>query len=357
MIVMLCTRSRGGMRSVVEAYRDSGLFNRRQMCLLYTHDEGSLARRLAIALSALSRFLLLLLRGQVTLVHAHISMRGSFWRKSIFVMLAQLFRVPVIGHLHGSDFEGFVLNQPVLLRRIVKKRLEKMAMVLVLGESWRNFVLSIAPGARVVVHPNSVRMPASQAQHAERDIVDLLFLGIVGHRKGVYDLLQAFAIAQSQCPFLRLTVAGNGEIEKAAKLAEILGISAYVTFTGWLDGAVKNNLLENSDIYVLPSHNEGLPVSIIEAMSWGLPVVSTDVGAIAELVRHDVDGLIVSPGAIGPLSHALLQLANSRELRLRMGQSGQQRVAADFSEDVVLPRLEKLYDDVQLNHCSASTQE
>ena len=227
-------------------------------------------------------------------------------------------------------------------------------MVLVLGESWRRFVVQIAPASRLMVLPNSVRVPNTQASHVERETIDLLFLGIVGHRKGVYDLLEAFAIAHSHCPTLRLTVAGNGEVERAIKAAALLGISEYVTFPGWLDGQAKNRLLQSSDIYVLPSHNEGLPISIIEAMAWGLPIVSTDVGAIAELVRHGVDGIIVSPGDTGPLSHALVQLAKSRELRLRMGKSGRQRVATDFSEDFVLPRLEKLYDDIQLSHHSAA---
>ena len=339
---MLSTRSRGGMRSVVEAYRKAGLLERRQVRVLYTHDEGTLAHRIAVALLALLQFLLLLLRGQVTLVHAHISMKGSFWRKGVFIELAGLFGVPVIGHLHGSDFEGFVINLPAWLRRIVKMRLEGMAVILVLGESWRRFVLSVAPAARVVVLPNSVPIPAMQAAHAERDVIELLFLGIVGHRKGVYDLLQAFSIVQSHRPNLRLTIAGNGEIEKARLSAAALGILDFVTFSGWIDGEAKNKLLEHSDIYVLPSYNEGLPVSILEAMSWGLPVISTDVGAIAELVRHDVDGLIVAAGAPDQLAKALLQLANSRELRLRMGKSGRQRVAATFSEDVVLPRLEWL---------------
>lgn len=348
MIVMLCTRSRGGMRSVVEAYRSAGLFERHQIHLLYTHDEGSLARRLVLALWSLLCFAVLLMRGQVTLLHAHISMRGSFWRKSIFAAMARCFGVPVIGHLHGSDFDRFVAEQPAWARGILKSQLERMAAVLVLGESWRQFVLSIAPAAHVVVLPNSVPIPEMRAAHLERDTVELLFLGIVGARKGVYDLLKAFASAHSNFPALRLTVAGNGEIEKASQAAAALGVSAFVTFVGWLDGEAKKKLLEHSDIYVLPSHNEGLPVSILEAMSWGLPVISTNVGAIAELVRHDIDGLIVPAGAPGPLAQALLQLANSRELRLKMGNNGRQRVLTGFSDEVVLPRLEGLYDEAQL---------
>lgn len=349
MIVMLCTRSRGGMRSVVEAYQRAGLFERHDVRLLYTHDEGSMAKRLGLALRSLGVFASLLLRGRVTLLHAHISMRGSFWRKSLFVALARLCGVPVIGHLHGSDFEGFVRAQSPWVRNIISRQLEGMARVLVLGDGWRRFVLSVAPRAQVDVLPNSVRMPALRVTRSRNDheTVELLFLGIVGRRKGVYELLPAFAAAAQRHPSLRLTIAGNGEIDAARRLAESLGIGSRVTFAGWVDGDAKRQLLARSDIYVLPSHNEGLPVSILEAMSWGLPVISTDVGAIAELVRHDIDGLIVPAGAPEPLADAVSRLAASGELRARMGERGRNRIAESFSEDVVLPRLAQLYQALQ----------
>ncbi len=356
MIVMLCTRSRGGMLSVVEAYRHAGLFERHPVCILYTHDEGSPAYRLALALWALLRFALMLLRGQVTLVHAHISMHGSFWRKCVFASLARRFGVPVIGHLHGSDFDHFVAAQPGWLHRVIVGQLERLTTVLVLGDRWRNIVLSIAPTARVLVLPNFVRVPSGGSAHAMNDRVELLFLGEVGQRKGAYDLLEAFAAARAQCSTLRLTVAGSGDLEKAAQMAAALGITDAVTFTGWLDGDAKTSLLQRSDIYVLPSHSEGLPISILEAMSWGLPVVSTDVGSIAELVRHDTDGLLVPAGEPDLLARAIARLASSRELRVRMGQSGRHRVAEAFSEDALLPRLERLYGDL-LSSARTSTRE
>ena len=346
MTVMLCTRSRGGMRAVVDAYRCTGLFERRNVCLLDTHDEGPLRHRLAVAGQALLRFVPMLLRHDVALLHAHISMRGSFWRKCLFIMLARRFKVPVIAHLHGSDFEVFVAEQPAWLRRVVIAQLQRMDRVLVLGERWRDYVLSIAPAARVQVMPNSVRMPDGEAAHAPRDTVELLFLGIVGQRKGVYDLLEAMALLKLQNPAVRLTVGGNGEVADAQKAADRLGLADRVTFAGWVDGAAKQRLLQGSDVYVLPSHNEGLPVSILEAMSWKLPIISTDVGAIAELVRHGVDGVIVAPGDVAALAAAILRLSQSPALRQDMGASARQRVADQFSEAAVLPRLERCYDDL-----------
>lgn len=344
--VMLCTRSRGGMRAVVEAYRDEGLFARRRVRLIDTHDEGTLLGRLAIAAQALAIFTAMLVRREVALVHAHIAMRGSFWRKSIFLALARRFGVPVVAHLHGSDFQIFVAQQPAWRRRMVVNQLQRADRVLVLGQRWRDYVLSIAPGARVQVLPNSVRMPDAVASHAPRDTVELLFLGIVGERKGVYDLLQAMAGVLRENPAVRLTIGGNGAVAKAQAMALQLGLGDCVRFAGWVDGAAKRTLLQASDAYVLPSHNEGLPISILEAMSWQLPIISTDVGAIAELVRHGQDGWIVQPGDVPALKAAILALAGSASLRREMGARARVQVADHFSEPAVLPQLERCYDEL-----------
>lgn len=345
-IVMICTRSRGGMRSVVEAYRSAGLFARRNILLIETHDEGSLLHRLAIAASALAQFFQMLLRRDVALLHAHISMRGSFWRKSLFIMLARLFNVPVIAHLHGSSFEAFVTEEPAWRQRIIIAQLERMDRLLVLGEHWRKYIFSIAPRARVQVLPNSVRMPNHEVSDLSGPAVEMLFLGIVGRRKGVYDLLEAMALVKIENPAVHLTIGGNGEVSEAQNYAVKLGVSDVVKFVGWVDGAVKQALIQSSEIYVLPSHNEGLPVSILEAMSYQLPIISTNVGSIAELVRDGIDGLIVAPGDVVALAEAILKLTISLTLRREMGANARQRVGDQFSEEAVLPRLECLYDEL-----------
>ena len=97
---------------------------------------------------------------------------------------------------------------------------------------------------------------------------------------------------------------------------------------------------------MLPSHNEGLPISILEAMSWPLPIISTDGGAIAELVRHGQDGWIVQPGDVPALTAEILALAGSASLRREMGARARVQVADHFSEPAVLPQLERCYDEL-----------
>lgn len=343
-VVMICTAARGGMRAVVEGYKADGLFSRWNVILLSPHVEGGLMLRLVTALQALVRFIGLLILQRVSLVHCHAAMKGSFWRKSIFALLARVAGVPVIFHLHGSEMKPFVDSQPLLLQRLIAWLLAKQSVVVVLSESWLHYVKSISPKANVEILPNYVVLPDLRAKsESDLDKVNFLFLGVVGTRKGVYDLLPAFKTAVTEVPTLRLTIGGNGEVEQAQKIASELGIDSKILFAGWVSGEDKLKLLQQAHIYVLPSYNEGLPVSLLEAMSWQVPVISTRVGGIPELVRDGVDGVLIEAGDQVALASAIIKLAKEIGLRNQMGSAAREQVEQNFSKLAVLPRLERLY--------------
>lgn len=344
-VVMVCTAARGGMRAVVEGYQADGIFDRWNVVLLNPHAEDTLAARLKMAASALLRFLVLLISRQVALVHCHSAMRGSFWRKSIFALLARAFGIPVLFHLHGSEMKTFVNSQPRVLQGLIAWILSKQTVVVVLSKSWLEYIEGIAPTARVEILPNYVNLPTlhSPVEAANHGLTNVLFLGLVGVRKGVYDLLPAFKKALASAPDLRLTIGGNGEVDKAQALAQELGISDKVHFAGWVSGADKLRLLSQAQVYTLPSHNEGLPVSLLEAMSWNVPVVTTRVGGIPELVRDGVDGLLIDAGDQEALANALADLALNVDRRTIMGIEARSQVERTFSAGVVIPRLDGLY--------------
>ncbi|MCL6262743.1 glycosyltransferase family 4 protein [Craterilacuibacter sp. RT1T] len=341
--VMLCTAGRGGMLSVVERYQADGLFSRWNVRLLSPHEEGSLSRRLWVALRALLIFCRELLLRRVSLLHCHVAMAGSFWRKSVFAWLAFACRVPVIFHLHGSDLKPWYAAQSPFLQKCIRSTLEHCSAVLVLSDSWADYIHSLAPTARVQVLPNYVELPSVTLSRQVQPVVNILFLGIIGERKGVFDLLPAFAQARAIYPFMRLQIGGNGELEQARRQAEALGLAADVDFLGWVGGAERDKLLAEADLMVLPSYNEGLPISLLEAMAWSLPIISTRVGGIPELVSDGVSGLLLDAGDIDGLRDALLRLALDASLRKSMGQAGRLRVASTFSRAAVLPVLEALY--------------
>ncbi|QAZ38507.1 hypothetical protein C1M51_03180 [Methylibium sp. Pch-M] len=347
-VLMLCTAARGGMRAVVEAYARDGLFERWNVLLIATHVEGSMVRRLGAIVRAMTRFLSLNLSGQVLFTHIHAAAGGSFWRKSIFGLIARLFGHAVIFHLHSGHISGHIDRLPLVGQRIAGWVLSRFSCVVVLSEVWRTFVLRIAPTAEVAIVPNYVVLPTIEPvdptpQLAEQAL-NLLFLGFVGSNKGVFELIPAVARARSAGYDVRLTIAGHGEVDKARRMAADLDVADAVSVIGWVDGERKLELLRAADVYILPSRNEGMPVSILEAMSWSIPVVATRVGGIPEMIDSGVEGLLVKPGDVESILDAILHLAADRHLLPFMGRAARRRVETEFSKDVVLPKIEAIYE-------------
>lgn len=344
MIIMMCTTARGGMRSVVDGYRDGGFFEKWGVSLIDTHVEGGYISRFRVFCFALFRFVGLLARREVDGLHCHVAAYGSFWRKSIFASLAHLSKVPVILHLHGSRTKEFIAQQPGWRLGMIRWQLRKANAVIVLSGSWKDYILSIEPSARVRVIPNGVTLPQEYPSDTTGNkCVNILFLGEIGERKGVYDLLRALQGVLRECTNVRLQIGGKGEIERAQALVRELGIEHAVEFRGWVIGDEKKALLGGAGIYVLPSYNEGLPMSILEAMSWKLPIVSTTVGGIPELVRDGEEGFLISPGDIAALTTGLVKLTSNASLRQSMGQKALIRVEQGFSSRYVSESIDDLY--------------
>lgn len=343
MNVMIWNAARGGMRSVVEAYERDGFIADNQIYKIAAYVDGGFLTRQLVFLRAITRFLILLLRGRVDLVHIHAAMRGSFFRKSTFAMLARRFGCPVVLHLHGSEMKLFYNALRPMARRYVTGQLEAADCVIVLSQSWQDYVASIAPHATIKIVPNHVAIGAI-SPIAARDRHALLMLGLIGQRKGVYDLLPAIADVVRTRPDVRLVLGGNGEVEVARKMVDALGLDAIVSLPGWVSGDAKQAFLDAAAIYILPSHNEGLPVSILEAMAAGCAVIATKVGGIPELIEHGTSGLLVDAGDIPAITRAIDQLIGDDAARIAMAQAGFQRVAAYYSDVAVLPQLQAIYD-------------
>jgi glycosyltransferase involved in cell wall biosynthesis len=342
--IMVWCAARGGMRSVVEAYQRDGFLDKEDVRLVASYVDGNVLVRQLVLVRALAVYIWLLMTKRVELVHAHAAMRGSFWRKGLFTSLARLFSIPVILHLHGSEMKPFYESQPPVLQRWIKRHLEKATRVVVLSESWREFVSRIAPAARIAVVPNYVVVPPV-ADDELRHSQEVLFLGLIGPRKGTFDLIPAFADASVRYPDARLTIGGNGEVEKAKALIASLQLDGRAVLAGWVGAEAKETLLRRSGIYVLPSYNEGLPMSVLEAMAAGLAVITTRVGGIPELITDGVDGLLIEPGDKEGLRQSIEALLRDGELRRRLAEAGRLRVEKNYSDQAILPMLQQIYQE------------
>ncbi|MBN8506443.1 MAG: glycosyltransferase family 4 protein [Burkholderiales bacterium] len=348
-IVMVGTdpSGQGGVAAVLSVYIEQGLFERWGVCFLASHRAGSALARSLLFLRCAFQLLGLLVAGRVALLHVQSASYGSFWRKSLLLALARAFGVPTVFHLHGAEFQKFQARSAPWVQRWIRHTLERSTRVLALSEAWREALVRLAPQARVEVLANPVRYPA-QAGHASEQSGRLLFMGRAETRKGVFDLLTALRLARQQHPLLHLRIGGDGDLDAVRAAIEREGLQQAVTLLGWVRGADKERELAEAEVFVLPSHDEGLPMALLECMARGKAIVSTPVGGIPQALRDGQDGLLVPPGQPEALAQALRSLHGDALLRRRLGDSARERVREHYATDTVLARLEALYRELGL---------
>lgn len=279
-------------------------------------------------LKAFVSFLTQLFKNKVDIVHLHVSERGSVLRNSILAILAFAFSKPVIMHTHGCEFHIFYDNLPSIAQQLINKIWKNCSCVVVLSKSWKNIYVKkcgLNPD-RVLVKYNPVAVPNDITNSKKTDKTTFVFLGKIAQRKGVFDLLKAFAKLPSALrDKTELIVAGSGEIGKASALAKELEIDSLVSFPGWINPEQRDRLLQRADVFVLPSYNEGLPMALLEAMSWRLPVITTPVGGIPEIIVDNETGLLVEPGNIQRLTRSIQTLVDNESLRSNLGEAAYEK--------------------------------
>lgn len=258
---------------------------------------------------------------RVDVAHINMSSHGSSVRKPIMLWTCRMLRIPVILHLHASEYPEFFSTLPSLAKRFLRRTFAAADVVLVLGSHYREYVCNelAVPACKVKVLLNGSPGPDCAPMRTRRsEPLKILFLGRLGERKGVPELLAALADRRLTAVQWLATLAGDGDVAHYRAQASALGLGERVRFPGWVSTPQANRLLLESDVLVLPSRAEGLPMSVIEAFAYGVPVVSTAVGAIGDVVEHGVNGLLIPVGDSTPLANALLMLLDDDSLRRRL---------------------------------------
>ena len=338
----------GGVASVVEVLRQGGLFERESVRYLSSHREGSPFAKAGAAFDAFWRTSLACLRERPAVVHAHAASRASFARKSLLLLIARASGCRTIFHLHGAEFDRFAgAESGPALRWWIRHTLEHSSVVIALSDSWAGFLRGYAPAARVVVVPNSVPLPpASECDRSKEQAGRILFLGRVDAGKGVFELLEAVTQLAPALPQVHLVIGGAGALDRVRRRASELGIGERVALPGWMGGADKQRELALAQVFCLPSHAEGLPMALLEAMAAAKAVVASTVGGIPEAVADGADGRLVAPGDAAALAGALGALLNDSALRARLGDQARATVRERFSTEAALGQLSTLYREL-----------
>jgi glycosyltransferase involved in cell wall biosynthesis len=334
----------GGMAGVMRYLRDSSLAQEWQLVFVESiaRDRPLPIRVWQSALFVL-RVAAALVRYPEAMLHVHMAQRGSFRRKRVAISLARLAGRPVVVHIHGNFFDEWA-SANARRRRVVARVLERCTAVVVLGESWRERILAVAGSARCVVIRNGVTMPVEPTRGSSPPLV--VFLGRLETRKGIHELLEAMRSIQDRGVEASWVLAGDGDAAGARREADSLRHPELVEVPGFLWSKEKDDLFSRGDVFVLPSFSEGLPVALLEAMSFGLACVASPVGGIPEVLIDGENGLFCTPGDVQSIEHALLSVLEDSALARRLGQRARQTVAECCSMDSIARQWSALYEEL-----------
>lgn len=309
-----------------------------------TMTDLSLSKRVFDFTVAIIQTILFTINNKNTIAHIHMASRWSFKRKSLLVKILKFRKIPIILHLHGAEFHIFYEKESSdeIKRKIVNTFLS-CDEVIALSNSWAKWI------KEHINHPSINRIFNGSKDYLINDnLVSkreniLLFMGRIGERKGIFDLIESLNKLNKQFENFKLIIAGDGETTKAKELVNKYGLEDKIVFVGWIGEEEKIELLNKSKVFILPSYNEGMPIGILEAMSAKLPIISTYVGGIPETVLENETGLLFQAGDKETLEKQILQILNNDDLCDNFSKNSRERYLNNFSLDIVCNQLNTLY--------------
>ena len=338
-------RVKGGISSVIKGYLESDLPKQHTIYVVASHVDGhKLVKLVRAFIGLLETFFYLLLKG-VEIVHVHGGDVTSFKRKFYYIKMVEFFRCKIIYHHHGAEFMEQYESLSKKWKNRVRRTFERVDLLFCLSDSWRDNILSIASEGTIEVVPNSIKLPSIYGRRVNTH-VRLTFLGLIGDRKGVFDLLKVTKRLINDAFDIRLTIGGNGEVNRLLREIKELEIANAVTYCGWIDDKERDLILQATDIFVLPSYAEGMPMSILEAMAYSVPVVSTTVGGIPELILDGESGFLIRPGDLDGMYRKIKYLIKDENLRRTLGRKGRELIRTGHNIQQIAHKMNTIYNSL-----------
>ncbi|MBO4721819.1 MAG: glycosyltransferase family 4 protein [Muribaculaceae bacterium] len=335
---------KGGIAQVIFNYSNY-VFPKNEFRYLSNSCDGNRIKKIyKLITSLIGYFATLIFQRKIKIVHIHTASNFSFKRSSWFVRLAKLFKKKIILHVHGGGFKDYYYANNNA--DFVRKTLCKCDLIVVLTDAWADWFRTEVGIDNLKVLPNLIPEPAPCEIERNDDRFHLLFLGLINEPKGVFDLVNAIKSNNEKLEGrFKLHVGGNGQVERLKNEIAASHLEDLVKYEGWVDSSAKHKLFCTCDALILPSYIEGLPLSILEAMSYRKPVISTPVGGIPSMIDDGVNGFLIKPGDGSSFIERIIYLINHKSECRSMGDLSFERISKHFPESVS-DELVDLYEGV-----------
>lgn len=321
--------SRGGISAVLQLYKE----NIAPFHYIKSSTNKGLLVNVCVLGTLLAKLVFIRCLGRIKILHLHGASQRSFQRKAIVIAWAKILGFKIIFHCHGGGFKDYVEDRGV---RPIKKVLDKCDAIVVLSEYWRNYFTNALKQQRVFVVNNMVNRPRKVYNKAD-DKLHLLFLGLITREKGIFDLLEVMCDHKKELKNrCILMIGGSGREENIRSLLQYITaneLQDLVDYRGWVSRETKESAFGDSNVFILPSYKEGLPISILEAMSHKMPIISTCVGGIPAVVTA-TNGTLMNPGDKSAIWKAIKNYMDNKDLVTKQGKESGKLIESFYPEKV-----------------------
>lgn len=335
---------KGGIAQIVYNYSHD-VFPDKEFKYISNSCQGNLINKVLILIVSLIKYIIALtFKRHIKIVHIHTASKFSFKRSSWFVCFAKLFHKKIILHVHGGGFKDYYASHADFVRHT----LAKCDLVLVLTDAWADWFRTKVGVDHLKVMPNIIPEPAECENVIKDKKFHLLFLGLINDQKGIFDIIKSIDANRERLRgHFEFHVAGNGQIERLKNDILVNHLEDLVKYEGWVDSQGKHKLLSSCDALILPSYIEGLPLSILEAMSYRKPVISTPVGGIPSMIEDGVNGFLVEPGDGSTFIERVLFLIEHSDECKSMGNVSFNKITKHFPNSVAAA-LADVYEGIMI---------
>ena len=334
---------KGGIAAVVDTYFKLGIESRTSFRYIDSYLDGGKLKKVCVFASAYVRVFAAMKKFDI--LHVHMASYASFTRKAKIVELAHKHNKKIVIHQHGGAFDKFYHDSSAEEKAYIRRIFSYASKVFVMSGEWYDFFVDeICDKNKVEVLFNGVIFPKIEQKNYENH--NLLFLGRLETKKGVYELLEAMPDIKAHFPDVQLYIGGYGEQEKMQRIATNLCIADCVHFAGWVVDEQKIDLMEKCSLFILPSYTEGLPVSVLEAMSYGLIPIATHVGGIPGVITNGENGFLMPPHQSEAIVSTVCSIIGNTARKIVTGRKARDCIELKFNAKDNLERVLQVYDEL-----------
>ena len=338
----------GGIISVIKNYLGYKNWKNVDITYLSTHVDGNPLAKIVKFAKALIKLPRLLSNNNFDIAHIHVSERGSIWRKYMIVNYIKKHspNTKIVLHHHGAELNKYYETLSDKKKEKVKDLFAKVDTNIVLSNKLITTITDKEPNASVDVLYNAVNTYKENMYN--NDGSSILFLGRLGKRKGAYDLLNV--IIKNKKYFeeknIKFYLCGDGEVEEVKNIVKENNLDKVVVHIGWTNLEEKKEIFKDTIINVLPSYNEGLPMTILETMAYGIPNISTNIASIPEVIVNGKNGYLIEPGDVDSLEKNLIDLIENKKKREKISKLSYETILEGFSLDNHIKKVKTIYNKI-----------